>query len=637
MKKLLLLVIVWVMISLYPSIGYAESLSTPSGIPTANIEETVDSIMEAYIEEDVPGASVSIVQDEEIVFQKGYGLANRENGQPIHPEKTYMEAGSVSKLFTWTAIMQLVEEGQISLDTDVRPYLKGGESALTYDEPITVAHLMTHTAGFEERVENLTVYDPDHLFELEDYLAPDRQPKQLYPPGDVVAYSNFSTNLAGYMVEELTGMAFADYVEQLILTPLEMGQSTFDIRYDRIPGLMDEKAIGYTKKGTEWVAKPTAYINDNPAGGLTTTTNDLAHFMLAHLNTEQSGSYVLFNDPQTLETMHQTLYTPHPDMAGNAHGFWERQAGDHRVLEHGGNTDAFSALLSIVPDEQFGIAVMTNMDGEMAGARRELTDVLIGKSTDKPEAAGDINHSEEVEGRYRSARSVETGPMKIMPFLSDADSVISANQEGGITLSIAALGLELDYVETAPYLFEKVTEESSLLDNAGMNTNHLYFKTNDAGEVEQLSYGVIADELPISWLASPYVAYGIAGGAALFSLVGLVWGIVGFIRKRRHQTHMTSVHRGVIAWSFIGVLTLGLFGAIVVQLANNPFQPWSNFTFYVIGFWLLLIAFLALLYPIVKGWRKQKGLYLIKVFVVLLGCLLTGLYSLLFFLNFLYL
>lgn len=89
------------------------------------------------------------------------------------------------------------------------------------------------------------------------------------------------------------------------------------------------------KKGTEWVAKPTAYINDNPAGGLTTTTNDLAHFMLAHLNTEQSGSNVLFNDPQTLETMHQTLYTPHPNMAGNAHGFWERQAGDHRVLEHG--------------------------------------------------------------------------------------------------------------------------------------------------------------------------------------------------------------------------------------------------------------------------------------------------------------
>ncbi len=87
MKKLFLLVIVAVMVSLYPSIGYAESLSTPSGILTANIEETVDSIMEAYIEEDVPGASVSIVQDEEIVFQKGYGLANRENGQPIHPEK----------------------------------------------------------------------------------------------------------------------------------------------------------------------------------------------------------------------------------------------------------------------------------------------------------------------------------------------------------------------------------------------------------------------------------------------------------------------------------------------------------------------------------------------------------------------
>ncbi|MCM2677917.1 serine hydrolase domain-containing protein [Alkalicoccobacillus plakortidis] len=265
MKKIVLTLLVWMILAMHSPNGYAEGTTTPSGIPISDMEETVDHIMNTHIGEEVPGASVSIVQNGEIVLQKGYGSANLEEGVPVDSETTYMEAGSVSKLFTWTAIMQLVEEGQITLDTDIREYLGEGKLNLTYDEPITFNHLMTHTAGFEERVENLTVYDTDNIYELEDYLFADKQPKQIYPPGEVIAYSNYSTSLAGYIVEQITGMPFKDYIQQFILDPLEMEHSTFDLRYDLIPGLMEDKAIGYTRAGDQWSAKPTSYINDVPA------------------------------------------------------------------------------------------------------------------------------------------------------------------------------------------------------------------------------------------------------------------------------------------------------------------------------------------------------------------------------------
>ena len=641
MKKIVLTLLVWMILAMHSPNGYAEGTTTPSGIPISDMEETVDHIMNTHIGEEVPGASVSIVQNGEIVLQKGYGSANLEEGVPVDSETTYMEAGSVSKLFTWTAIMQLVEEGQITLDTDIREYLGEGKLNLTYDEPITFNHLMTHTAGFEERVENLTVYDTDNIYELEDYLFADKQPKQIYPPGEVIAYSNYSTSLAGYIVEQITGMPFKDYIQQFILDPLEMEHSTFDLRYDLIPGLMEDKAIGYTRAGDQWSANPTSYINDVPAGALTTTANDLAHFMIAHLNTEGTGPYSLFKDQETLETMHQTLYAPHSELSGNAHGFWERQAGSHRLLEHAGNTDAFSAMLSIVPDEQFGIAVLTNMDGEMAGIRRELADALIGKSEEVSEVSDEFNHSEDVQGRYRSARAVETGPMKIMPFLSDSDSVISANSDGSINLTVAAMGVDVDYIETSPYLFERVSSENTLLDNAGMNTNKLFFKTNENGDVVMLTRGNIADELPVPFTESLLFFYVLIGSAAILSIGGLVWGVIRSIRnyrraKRNQPLIKSLLYRGATLWSLVGVLTVVNFVMILLQLASNPFQEWSNFTVHVIGFWVLILAAIVSLYPIGKGWRVQQGSYVIKVFIILVGLSLIGLFYILFFINFLF-
>ncbi|WP_274481948.1 serine hydrolase domain-containing protein [Paenibacillus polymyxa] len=175
-------------------------------------------------------------------------------------ETTYMEAGSVSKLFTWTAVMQLVEQGKLDLNTDIHTYLPDGFLRPSFDKPITLKSLMSHTAGFEERLEKLLVHDPADLRPLKEHIAPGNQPQQIYEPGTVIAYSNYGTNLAGYIIERVSGMPFETYIQKHIIEPQDMKHSYFTQRYDLIPEVIEHKATGYSKKDGNWVAKPNVFL-----------------------------------------------------------------------------------------------------------------------------------------------------------------------------------------------------------------------------------------------------------------------------------------------------------------------------------------------------------------------------------------
>ncbi|MBT2291699.1 serine hydrolase [Paenibacillus albidus] len=596
---------------------------TPSGIPVAELEAKTDQIMKKYIGKDVPGASVSIVKDGEIVFMKGYGYSDIEKQTPVHAGTTYLEAGSVSKLFTWTAVMQLVEQGKLDLEADIRKYLPDGFLDLAFKEPVTLNHLMSHTAGFEERTEGLLVSDPAQIKPLKEHIAPGNQPKQIYAPGTVIAYSNYGTNLAGYIVERMSGKSFEDYIQQNIFAPLDMKQSFFTPRYDLIPEIVENKAVGYAKAGAEWAAQPNFYINDMPAGSLNITAENMAHFMLAHLNSTGSAKYKLFQQPETLQQMHEVSYTHHPSLPGNAHGFWEHFAGQYRVLEHGGNTMAFSSLLSIVPEENFGISILTNAASEMSGARRELIELFVGDSRLAQEATGEFNHSGQVAGKYRSARAVDSNILKVTSVVQDTDTVITANSKGGIDLSIPYMNINVSYVEIEPYLYERVTPGNTLMDNAGINISSVYFQTDDSGKVTQLSYGVIADERPVSFTETVIFSYVLVGGAALLFTVGLAVGIIGWIRNSRRTTRPRNKHRlplraGVILISFLGLLSIGNLILSVNRLSSDPFQSMANFKLNILFFWLLAIAFIPAVYLVARKWKAKGNTLIMKLFTAVL-------------------
>ncbi len=211
---------------------------TPDG-PTdpAELETFLDSVLTAQLEEEhVAGAVVAVVKDGRLFFSKGYGYADVEHGIPVDPQTTLFRIASITKLFTWTAVMQLVEQDRLDLNADVNTYLDFRIPATLGDgdeddedasrlAPITLAHLLTHTPGFEDRVFETVVEDSADLMPLGEWLA-SHIPTRVRPPGELTAYSNYGTALAGYIVERVSGLPYEQYVAQNILAPLGMTHTT---------------------------------------------------------------------------------------------------------------------------------------------------------------------------------------------------------------------------------------------------------------------------------------------------------------------------------------------------------------------------------------------------------------------------
>jgi CubicO group peptidase (beta-lactamase class C family) len=225
----------------------------------------------------VPGATVSVVSDGDLVFAKGYGYADIETDIPVDPEKTLFHIGSVSKLFTWTAIMQQVEKGTIDLDADINTYLKDFSIPETYPgQPVTMRHLMTHTAGFEETEVHFTVAEREDLYSYRIYCE-ENIPSLVHPPGTVTSYSNYGATLAGVILEDVTGVPYAEYVQENILTPLGMKDTI--VSYPKAPEKDTDTASGYQYTGGKNTANPDLVVVVDPAGTISAPATDMAKFI----------------------------------------------------------------------------------------------------------------------------------------------------------------------------------------------------------------------------------------------------------------------------------------------------------------------------------------------------------------------
>ncbi|MCY1079289.1 serine hydrolase domain-containing protein [Archangium lansingense] len=221
---------------------------SPSTGPTdvRELEAFLDGVMREQLEAyRIPGAVIAVVKDGRLLLAKGYGYSNLERREPVIAERTLFRIGSVSKLFTWTAVMQLAEQGRLDLDADVNTYLRDFQIPATWRQPITLRHLLCHTAGFEERLP-ATVSSADELAPLGKLLTRS-MPARVHPPGEVGAYSNYGAMLAGYIIEQVSGRPFEQYIEENILKPLDMRHSTF--RQPLPPGLAPDMSTGYLVNG----------------------------------------------------------------------------------------------------------------------------------------------------------------------------------------------------------------------------------------------------------------------------------------------------------------------------------------------------------------------------------------------------
>ena len=400
-----------------------------------------------------PGAVISIVKDGQVLFEKGYGVSDEKKNTPVDPRRTLFRPGSTSKLFTWTAVMQLVEQGKLDLDVDVNKYLDFQVPPLD-GQPITLRQIMTHRAGFEERIKDLVAFDLPET-PLGEVLA-GNMPARIYPAGTASAYSNYATGLAGHIVERVSGMPFNDYIERNVFGPLGMKHSTF--RQPLPDALKADMSVGYEEAGKP--GKGFEVVNIPPAGSLSSTGDDMARFMIAHLADGRYGDAQILK-PETARMMHTSITKPFPDLNGMALGFYQDNINGHRVIAHGGDLNYFHSDLYLFLDDHVGLFVSVNALGK-EGLGEGIRDDVFHEFADRyfPHAepvqpldeATAKAHAQQVAGRYQTTRRGETTFLSLINMIQP--TVITANPDGTITTKL--LLQPQTFVETRPYLWHQV-------------------------------------------------------------------------------------------------------------------------------------------------------------------------------------
>ncbi len=342
-----------------PALGASHELpDVHKPLVSAALIRRIDAVVEAQLEAfNLPGAAVAVVHRGEVLHSRGYGFADIEAGRRFD-SRTVFRTASVSKPFTAIAVMQLVERGKIDLDENVNAYLDIPVPD-TFPAPVTMRHLLTHTAGFDDRMLGSTatkrrLADTVPLREL--LTSPDAAPR-VRPPGKVISYSNHGMALAGYVVEVLSGLSFADYIDTHIHEPLGMGRSTFrELLPERLAA---DRAMSYRYRRGEPELLPITYENAAPADSQFSTADDMVRFMLANLDDGSlDGARIL--EPETLRRLHATAFTHHPVLPGWTLGFIEYHWNGYRLVGHGGDLPGYHSQLSLLPEAELGVFVHFN-------------------------------------------------------------------------------------------------------------------------------------------------------------------------------------------------------------------------------------------------------------------------------------
>ena len=549
--------------------GSAATAPAAHALERADVESWLDGFMPYALESgDVAGAVVAVVKDGEPLLVKGYGYSDVATRAPVDPHRTLFRPGSTSKLFTWTAVMQLVEQGKLDLDRDVNDYLDF-KIPNRDGTPITLRNIMTHTAGFEEQVKQLILYDPRELMPLKEYVER-ALPQRLFRAGTTPAYSNYATALAGYIVQRVSGETFAEYIDRHIFKPLGMTHSSF---VQPLPAaLAADAAKGYDLASEP--AKPYEIVTPAPAGSLASSGADMARFMIAHLEGGGYGGGRILA-PQTVKLMHETPLTMIPPLNRMMLGFYEQNYNGHRILSHGGDTEYFHSDLSLFVDDHVGIFVSMNSAGRDAAAHvireglfEQFADRYFPGAPDERRVAAKtaLADAKLLAGYYENSRRIETSFLSIASLVAPLS--VDAGADGTVSLSLlhGINGAERHYREVQPFVW--------LDPDSGWR---LAAKVVD-GRVARFSADEISPFMvlePIPWYRSPAwlrPAAGVAAAACL--LTALLWPVAAIVR-RRYRVGLGLTGRDAranrlsrLAAVAITAVTIGWTAVIAVGLDN---------------------------------------------------------------------
>jgi len=614
--------------------GAARQAPAPAEpIPSAPVspqltQSDVDTWLDGYMpyalkRGDIAGAVVVVVKDGQVLTQRGFGYSDVAKRTPVNPATTMFRPGSISKLFTWTAVMQLVEQGKLDLDKDVNIYLDF-RIPPRQGQPITLRNIMTHTAGFEEVGNGVIVGNPKNIRPLDEALKR-WMPRRIFAPGVSPAYSNYATGLAGYIVQRVSGMPFDDYLDRHVFGPLQMTRSSF--RQPLPARLLPLVSKAYAQASGE--AKPYEFVNPSPAGALAATGADMAKFMIAHLN--QGGALLR---PETARMMHDTKLTILPPLNRMALGFYEQNINGRSVIAHAGDTWWFHSELWLFPNENVGVFVSLNSVGKdyaVSGVRgllleqfadRYFPSKLQDRRVDAKTAA---EHARMMVGTFISTRRSESNFAKMLELTGQLK--IGLNQDGGITLG----GGNAKWVEIAPFVWRDLDSHervaAKLVDGKVVRVGF------DGG-----SPIVMYDRAP--WYRSTaWILPLLLAGLAALTLTAIAWPVAAIVR-RRHGAKLEIDGRDLRAYRLVRGFAAAAVAVIVgwittwTIMGGDMDNLASGYEPYV---WLLQIAGVVA-FPVLMGvalwngwlvWNRKSGwfskLWSVVLIVAALSLLWTAL------------
>jgi CubicO group peptidase (beta-lactamase class C family) len=411
----------------------------------------------------VPGAVLGVVHNGRVLYLHGYGLADVERGLGVDPVGTRFAIASVTKLFTATAIMQLWERSHLDLNRAVRTYVPGAPAGPTGGRQLSVADLLTHTGGFDERWIGIAGRSAAQAPSLTSVVH-SRAATRVLPPALVSSYANYDMTLLGAVVAAVSAGSYEEWVRREVLAPLGMEHTVFDSEAPAVSAA--PRIVGYGSAGVarsyRWnggfaALEPEVFASA-PAGGLCSTGADMARFMLAHLQHGSLGSAQILL-PATIDTMHARHFANSPALPGYAYGFAERYVENRRALEHTGDFNGYSATVFLVPSENLGVFVATNGGG--GGLCQEVVDRLMPHyyrdrdQLDRPRAPRQLAAGlDQFAGAYRPVRHAHRTLDKWIEFSASTDLVIEPEPGGVLVVD------DTRYAQVEPLQFRELYDDT---------------------------------------------------------------------------------------------------------------------------------------------------------------------------------
>ncbi|MES2059357.1 MAG: serine hydrolase domain-containing protein [Pseudomonadota bacterium] len=588
----------------------SQPLAAPGG--QALTKQDLDSWLDGFLpyalaKGDVAGGVVVVVKDGQIVTKRGFGYADVATRKPVDPDLTLFRPGSVSKLFTWTAVMQQVEAGKIDLDADVNKYLDF-KIPLKDGLPVTMRQIMTHTTGFEEHGKYTMFNDPKYLMPLGDYVK-NGLPRRVFVPGTTPSYSNYATALAGYIVQRVSGMPYDDYVEQRIFKPLGMVHSTF--RQPLPKQFQPLMASGYMEASGE--PRKFEVLATVPAGALSSSGTDMARFMVAHLN---QGAGLM--KPETARLMHNSPLTLLPPLNRMELGFFETNINGRQVIGHLGDTMAFHTALHLFMNENVGVYASFNSMGKdrsVGSVRRALFEGFadryfpnIAPADGSVDAKTAVEHAKMMVGNWLNSRRSETTIFASLKLLSQVSVTVGPKGE---LIVPSARGMDrepMKWVEIAPFVWRNIGGHERL---AAKVVDGKVVRWSMDG----MSPFMVYDRAPASqssiWLLPLLYA---SMGVLLLTL--LHWPVSALIR-RRYKAPLTLQRRSLLAYRSVRLgsgLVLAVLGGWVWasswisnldnMTSRSDVQMWS---LQIIGLIVFVGAVLLAGWNLLLAVREKRG------------------------------